>query len=60
MSASQLAALIVDALVDAGIVPRERLEDAILIAETEIEVRFALGNEIVAGRASAPRPSNPE
>jgi hypothetical protein len=54
MSASQLAALIVDALVDAGLVPRERFEDAAHIAEGEIEVRLALGNEIVARRDSAP------
>ncbi|HEY0152840.1 MAG TPA: hypothetical protein VGB92_12640 [Longimicrobium sp.] len=54
MSASQLAALIADALVDAGLVPRERFEDAAHITEAEIEVRLALGNEIVPGRDSAP------
>jgi hypothetical protein len=54
MSPSELAALIADALVDAGPVPRERFEDAAHIAEAEIAVRLALGNEIVAGRDSAP------
>ena len=39
-----LASLIIDALVDAGIIDKERLEDAISVAAEEIDVRKALGD----------------
>ena len=40
----ELAALIVDALLDAGIVQKERFEDAVAIAAEEIEARKAAGD----------------
>ena len=44
ITSQELAALIVDALADAGLVPRERLNEAIQIGATEIDVRKALGD----------------
>ncbi len=44
LSSEDLAALIVDALVDAGIIDRDRVEDAIAIAAEEITVRKAAGD----------------
>jgi hypothetical protein len=48
MSADRLAALITDALADAQLIPKEQLEEATRIAATEIEVRLAVGNEVVS------------
>jgi hypothetical protein len=39
-----VAALAVDALLDAGLLPRERLEDAKAIIATEISVRLYLND----------------
>ena len=47
LSAEQMAGLIVDALIDAGIVARADAADAEAIATTEIQVRLSLGNVIV-------------
>lgn len=47
MAAHEMAGLIADALVDANFVQREHFEEAAHVAATEIEVRLALGNEIV-------------
>lgn len=47
MSPEDLAWLIVDALIDAGIISREASSSAAEIARTEIEVRLAMGNVIV-------------
>jgi hypothetical protein len=38
------ASLIVDALIDAQLVPRERAEDAVRIAAVEIQVRQSMGD----------------
>jgi hypothetical protein len=40
----ELAVLIVDGLVDAGIVARDQFDRAVDIATEEIDVRVALGN----------------
>lgn len=42
LSSEELAALIVDALTDAGLVPKERTHEAITLAAQEIEVRKAV------------------
>ncbi|MEG3869134.1 MULTISPECIES: hypothetical protein [unclassified Microcoleus] len=42
LTSEQLAALIVDALIDAGIIDKQRVPEAIEIAAEEIEVRKAL------------------
>lgn len=47
MSTETLSGLIIDALIDAGIVAREDAGNAVAIATTEIEVRLALGDVIV-------------
>ena len=39
-----LAALIVDALVDAGLITKENFEQAVVIASEEIEVRKVAGD----------------
>jgi hypothetical protein len=44
LTSESLAALIVDALIDAKIIDREHLRSAIQIAAVEIEVRKALGD----------------
>jgi hypothetical protein len=44
ISAEVMAGLIVDALVDAGLVARESFDAAAEIAATEIHVRQCLGN----------------
>ncbi|MEG4119895.1 hypothetical protein QUA43_20810 [Microcoleus sp. N9_B4] len=44
LTSEQLAALIVDALIDAGIIDKQRVPEAIEIAAEEIEVRKALGD----------------
>lgn len=44
ISTHHLAALVVDALIDAGIVKKDDMERAIRIAAEEIEVRKALGD----------------
>lgn len=51
IGADQVAGLIADALVDASLVQREHFEDAARIAATEIDVRLAMGNEIVPSRS---------
>jgi len=42
--AERYAALIVDALIDAGLVDRSKAADAIHIAATEIHVRRSMGD----------------
>ena len=42
--AQSLAALIVDALLDAGLIQKDRFEDAVVIAAEEIEARKAAGD----------------
>lgn len=44
LSSESLAALVVDALIDANVVNRDDAETAIKIATEEIEVRKALGD----------------
>ncbi len=44
LSSKDLAVLIIDALVDAKIVQRNRFDDAVGIAAQEIDVRKALGD----------------
>jgi len=44
LTSENLAALVVDALVVAGIVPKEKFEKAVEIAAEEIEVRKAAGD----------------
>lgn len=44
LTSEQLAALIVDVLIDAGIIDKQRVPEAIEIAAEEIEVRKALGD----------------
>jgi hypothetical protein len=44
LTSEQLAALVVDALIDAGLVPKEKVKEAIAIAAEEIEVRKAMGD----------------
>ncbi len=44
LSRKDLAVLIIDALVDAKIVQRNRFDDAVGIAAQEIDVRKALGD----------------
>jgi hypothetical protein len=44
LTSEDLAGLIVDALVDAGIVERACFEQAVRIAMTEIDVRKAMGD----------------
>jgi hypothetical protein len=44
LSSESLAALVIDALVDAGLVTHEDIEKAIRVAAEEIEVRKALGD----------------
>lgn len=44
LTSKGLAALVVDALVDAGLVPKDKIEKAVQIAAEEIEVRKALGD----------------
>lgn len=44
LSSESLAALVIDALIDAGIVKREDAERAIRIATEEIDVRKAMGD----------------
>ena len=44
LTSEVLAALVADALIDAGIVMKEHLELAVKIAAEEIEVRKALGD----------------
>jgi len=44
LTSEELAVLIVDALADAGFVPREDLEAAVRVAMEEIEARKAMGD----------------
>ena len=44
LSSEELAALIADALVSAGLVARVRLEDAISLIEQEINARKGVGD----------------
>ncbi|MEG4009271.1 hypothetical protein QUA23_24675 [Microcoleus sp. Pol1C5] len=44
-------ALIVDALIDAGIIDKRRVPEAIQIAAEEIEVRKALGDYLLSALA---------
>lgn len=44
ITSAELAVLVVDALVDAEIINRENLEDAINVASVEIEVRKSMGD----------------
>jgi hypothetical protein len=44
LSSEELAALIADALVDAGLVARERFEEAARVAAEEIDARKAAGD----------------
>lgn len=44
LTSESLAALIVDALIDAGIIDKRRAEEAVCIAAEEIEVRKAAGD----------------
>jgi hypothetical protein len=44
LSSDSLAAIIVDALVDCGLLERVRFEEAVAVARTEIDVRKALGD----------------
>jgi len=44
ITSEDLAALIIDALIDANIVQKEHLEEAIAIAAEEIEARKAVGD----------------
>ena len=48
IAADAMAELIVDALVDAGLVQRERFDEAVAVAAEEIRVRQALGNYLPA------------
>lgn len=48
ISAERAAALVADALVDAGLIDRGRFELAVAIARREIEVRLQPGGTIVA------------
>jgi len=48
ISAEHMAALIIDALVDAGMIARSDTEAAMSVAAEEIRVRQALGNFIPA------------
>jgi hypothetical protein len=47
MSSENLALLIIDALIDAGLVKKEDLERAVAVAKEEIDVRKALGDSPV-------------
>lgn len=51
ISAEDMAALIVDALVDAGFLAREQFEAAVAVAAREILIRQALGNFLPSLRA---------
>jgi hypothetical protein len=42
LTSEELAALIVDALVDAGLVDRDKFEEAVAIAAEEIDARKAV------------------
>ena len=44
LSSENLAALIVDALIDAKLVQKEKVEEAIKVATVEIDVRKSLGD----------------
>lgn len=44
LTSEELAVLVVDALVDAGIVQKQDFEDAVAIATKEIEARKAMGD----------------
>jgi len=44
LTSEQLAALIVDALADAGLVDKSQIGDAIAIAAQEIDVRKVMGD----------------
>ena len=44
LRSEELAVLIVDALVDAGLVERERVAEAVAVAAEEIEVRKEMGD----------------
>jgi hypothetical protein len=44
LTSEELAALIVDALIDAGLVLKDQAERAIEIAKVEIDVRKAMGD----------------
>jgi hypothetical protein len=44
ISSEDLASLIVDALADAGLVPRDKFAEAVKIAAQEIEVRKEMGD----------------
>lgn len=44
ITSTRLAALIVDALIDAAIIQRDRLDDAISITAEEIDARKAAGD----------------
>lgn len=50
ISAEDMAALIVDALVDARLIDGEQFEAAAAIAAREIQIRLELGNFLPSGR----------
>ena len=49
ISSETIAGLVVDALVDAGLIPRGQFAEAVAIAAREIRVRLQLGNTIDEG-----------
>ena len=56
LTSDGLASLIVDALVDAGLLDRARFEEAVAVATTEIDVRKAMG-DYAGPTVDAPRPA---
>ena len=44
LTSAELAALIADSLIDAGLLAAEKLEDAVVVIATEIDARKGVGD----------------